>query len=171
MVERSQRICTITTMPKTKFGQFTDLLQLASEPLQPIMERLRALILEVHLDACEVVRLGEKSATYGCGPRKMIEGYAYIMPFRSWVNLGFFRGTSLVDPHGLAGRHWREIETCQDPLRRRHRETSRSETDRGGMRRTQDRVGLIHAETPRAVQTTPRLVTSLERPKQPQHAC
>ena len=88
-------------MPKTKFGQFTDLLQLASEPLQPIMERLRALILEVHLDACEVVRLGEKSATYGCGPRKMIEGYAYIMPFRSWVNLGFFRGTSLVDPHGL----------------------------------------------------------------------
>lgn len=31
----------------------------------------------------------------------MIDGYAYIMPFRAWVNLGFFRGTSLTDPHGL----------------------------------------------------------------------
>ena len=65
------------------------------------MERLRALILEIHPQVCEVVRLGEKAASYGCGPRKMIEGYAYIMPFRSWVNLGFFRGTSLADPQGL----------------------------------------------------------------------
>lgn len=31
----------------------------------------------------------------------MIDGYAYIMPQRSWVNLGFFRGASLPDPHGL----------------------------------------------------------------------
>ena len=65
------------------------------------MERVRALILEIHPDVCEVVRIGEKAASYGCGPRKMTEGYAYIMPFRSWVNLGFFRGTSLVDSHGL----------------------------------------------------------------------
>ena len=31
----------------------------------------------------------------------MIDGYAYIMPFRSWVNLGFFQGVSLMDPQGL----------------------------------------------------------------------
>lgn len=31
----------------------------------------------------------------------MIDGYAYIMPFRSWVNLGFFQGASLMDPQGL----------------------------------------------------------------------
>lgn len=31
----------------------------------------------------------------------MIDGYAYIMPFRSWVNLGFFQGTTLPDPQGL----------------------------------------------------------------------
>lgn len=31
----------------------------------------------------------------------MSDGYAYIMPFRSWVNLGFFQGTKLMDPHGL----------------------------------------------------------------------
>ena len=88
-------------MPETKFGQFDDLLQLAGDPLRPVMERLRVLILEIHPQVCEVVRLGEKAASYGCGPRKMIEGYAYIMPFRSWVNLGFFRGISLADPQGL----------------------------------------------------------------------
>lgn len=88
-------------MSETKIGQFRDLLQLASEPLRPVMESLQALILEIHPDAYEVVRLGEKAASYGCGPRKMIEGYAYIMPFRSWVNLGFFQGASLMDPQGL----------------------------------------------------------------------
>ena len=88
-------------MPEIKTGQFRDLLELASEPLRPVMESVRALILEIHPDACEVVRLGEKAASYGCGPRKMLEGYAYIMPFRSWVNLGFFQGASLMDPQGL----------------------------------------------------------------------
>lgn len=88
-------------MPETKIGQFSDLVQLASEPLRPVMESVRALILEIDPDACEVVRLGEKAASYGCGPRKMIDGYAYIMPFRSWVNLGFFQGASLIDPQGL----------------------------------------------------------------------
>ena len=88
-------------MPETKSGQFRDLLELASEPLRPVMESVRALIFEIHPDVCEVVRLGEKAASYGCGPRKMIDGYAYIMPFRSWVNLGFFQGASLMDPQGL----------------------------------------------------------------------
>ncbi len=88
-------------MPETKIGQFSDLLQLASEPLQHVMESVRALIFEIDPDACEVVRLGEKAASYGCGPRKMIDGYCYIMPFRSWVNLGFFQGASLIDPQGL----------------------------------------------------------------------
>ena len=100
-------------MTPAKIGHFDDLLQLASEPLRPVVERLRALILEIHPDAFEVVRLGEKSASYGCGPRKMIEGYAYIMPFRSWVNLGLFHGVRLRDPKGLlegTGRNLRHVK-------------------------------------------------------------
>ena len=31
----------------------------------------------------------------------MSEGYAYIMPFAAWVNLGFYKGTDLPDPEGL----------------------------------------------------------------------
>ena len=113
-------------MPETDIGQFSDLLQLASEPLRPLVESVRALIVEIHPDACEVVRLGEKAASYGCGPRKMIDGYAYIMPFRSWVSLGFFQGASLIDPQGLLEgtgaklRHvklWTVAETEQPGVR------------------------------------------------------
>ena len=82
-------------MPEAKLGQFDDLVRLSNEPLEPIVERLRAVILEIHPDACEVVRLGDRAATYGCGPRKMIDGYAYILPYGSWVNLGL-TGTTVL---------------------------------------------------------------------------
>ena len=88
-------------MAKARLGRFDDLVRLSNEPLKPVVERLRQVILEIHPEACEVVRLGDRAATYGCGPRKMIDGYAYILPYRSWVNLGFYRGTSLTDPEKL----------------------------------------------------------------------
>ena len=88
-------------MSKPKFGRFDDLVRLSNEALKPVVERLRQVILEIHPEACEVVRLGDRAATYGCGPRKMIDGYAYILPYKSWVNLGFYRGTSLTDPGNL----------------------------------------------------------------------
>ena len=59
------------------------------------------MILDVHTDACEVVRLGDRAATYGVGPRKMIDGYAYILSHAAWVNLGFFKGAELPDPEAL----------------------------------------------------------------------
>lgn len=100
-------------MPRAKFGQFDDLVQLANEPLKPVVEGLRAAILKIHPEACEVVRLGDRAATYGCGPRKMIDGYAYILPYKSWVNLGFYRGASLADPEKLlegAGIRMRHVK-------------------------------------------------------------
>lgn len=84
-----------------RLGTFDDLLAIAKEPLRPIMSRLRETILAVHPEACETVRLGDRAATYGLGPRKMIDGYAYVMPQSEWVNLGFFQGASLNDPGGL----------------------------------------------------------------------
>lgn len=110
-------------MAKARLGRFDDLVRLSNEPLIPVVERLRAVILEIHPDACEVVRLGDRAATYGCGPRKMIDGYAYIMPFKSWVNLGFYRGTSLTDPEkllegtGARMRHvkMRKVEDVERP--------------------------------------------------------
>ena len=110
-------------MPKANPGTFADLTLFAREPLRPTMERLRAMILEIHPEACELVRLGHRAATYGLGPKKMVEGYAYILPYSGWVNLGFFRGAALADPEGMlkgtgvSMRHVRmdSIEDTENP--------------------------------------------------------
>ncbi len=88
-------------MTSAKFGSFDDLLQITSEGLRSIVTALRQVILDVHPDACEVVRLGDRAATYGIGPRKMTDGYVYILPHRDWVNLGFYQGASLPDQEGM----------------------------------------------------------------------
>ena len=88
-------------MPKAKFGSFDDLLEITEESLRPIATALRGIILEVDPNVCEVVRLGDRAATYGVGPRKMKDGYTYILPHKSWVNLGFYQGVDLMDSEGL----------------------------------------------------------------------
>lgn len=84
-----------------RLGTFDELLGVAKEPMRPILARLRETILKIDPEACETVRLGDRAATYGLGPRKVIDGYAYVMPHSEWVNLGFFQGARLSDPHGL----------------------------------------------------------------------
>ena len=69
--------------------------------MRPVATRLRELVFKVDPESVEVVRLGDRAATYGFGPRKMSEGYAYVLPYRSWVNLGFYKGTDLADPKSL----------------------------------------------------------------------
>lgn len=88
-------------MAETKFGSFEDLLDLTVEELRPIVIRLKEIILEIDPNACEVVRLGDRAATYGVGPKKMSEGYTYILPHQSWVNLGFYKGATLKDKNNL----------------------------------------------------------------------
>lgn len=91
----------MTAVPDAKIGSFDDLLGITDEPLRPVLAALRDVVLGVHPEACEVVRMGDRAATYGVGPRKMIDGYAYLMPHRAWVNLGFYQGAVLPDPGGL----------------------------------------------------------------------
>ena len=88
-------------MPKTRFGTFDELLAITEEPLHPIAKAVREAVFEVDPNANEVVRLGDRAATYGVGPRKMIDGYAYIQPAKSWINLGFYQAVDLADPEGL----------------------------------------------------------------------
>ena len=91
----------MTEVARARFGSFDDLLSLSEEPLRPVVSALKAMVLDVHADACEVVRLGDRAATYGVGPRKMTDGYVYILPHAAWVNLGFYRGADLPDPEAL----------------------------------------------------------------------
>jgi hypothetical protein len=59
------------------------------------------MIRDVDASTVETVRLGDNAATYGVGPKKMTDGYAYIMPMRGYVNLGFYQGALLADPKRL----------------------------------------------------------------------
>jgi hypothetical protein len=100
-------------MSMSKFGTFSDLLEATAPNLQPIAQELRAIIFEVDPHSIEVVRLGERAATYGVGPKKMSEGYVYIMPHKNWINLGFYCGVHLPDPARLlegAGKNLRHIK-------------------------------------------------------------
>lgn len=88
-------------LPKAAQGTFKELLAGVDPDLAAIARRLRAIIRAVDAGAVETVRLGDNAATYGVGPRKMTDGYAYIMPMRGYVNLGFYQGALLADPDGL----------------------------------------------------------------------
>ena len=138
-VHSPSRCRIIVCMAAARIGQFDDLLQLASEPLRPVVSRLRSIILDIHSNACEVVRLGDRAATYGCGPGKMIDGYAYIMPFKSWVNLGFFRGTSLADPCNLLEGTGCQDAPREDAVARRHGAHRCQRVDRSRPSRAENR--------------------------------
>jgi hypothetical protein len=100
-------------MAEAKFGTFEDLLGITEDKLKPVVLRLKEIILEVDPNTVEVVRLGDKAATYGVGPKKMIDGYAYILPHKNWVNLGFYQGAALRDATGIlegTGKKLRHIK-------------------------------------------------------------
>src|SRR6187401_566670 len=88
-------------LPKAAQGTFDQLLADVEPDLAAIARRLRAIIRAVDVGTVETVRLGDHAATYGVGPKKMTDGYAYIMPMRGYVNLGFYQGAKLTDPKGL----------------------------------------------------------------------
>jgi hypothetical protein len=85
----------------TRLGTIEDVLAGVSEELAAVTLFLRDQIIAADPDTVETPRPGDRSLSYGIGPKKMIEGYAYLMPQRGYVNLGFYRGTSLPDPAGL----------------------------------------------------------------------
>lgn len=88
-------------MSKAKIGTFDELLAMTEPAMQPVVRALRAFVLEADPDTTEVVRLGDRAASYGVGPRKMKEGYAYVLPYKKHVNFGLYQGALLPDPEGL----------------------------------------------------------------------
>lgn len=85
----------------TDLGTFDDVLAPATEEVAAICVALRELIETLYPDAVEVPRTGDRAVSYGFGPKKMSEAYAYVMPQKGYANLGFYRGAGLPDPAGL----------------------------------------------------------------------
>lgn len=88
-------------LPQAAQGTFDELFADVEPDLAAIALRLRAMIRSVDASTVETVRLGDNAATYGVGPKKMTDGYAYIMPKRGYINLGFYQGAVLADPERL----------------------------------------------------------------------
>jgi hypothetical protein len=82
-------------------GTFDDILAAAKPELRSVCKALRSLIASSDNGFVEVVWPKQKIASFGVGPKKMTEHYAYIAVQPSHVNLGFYHGMSLPDPAGL----------------------------------------------------------------------
>lgn len=100
-------------LARTPPGAFEAILVGGSEDVRSVCLALRRLIASSHKGFVEVVWPRMKIASFGVGPKKTTEHYAYIAAYRSHVNLGFYRGASLDDPCGLlegSGKKLRHIK-------------------------------------------------------------
>ncbi|MEZ4519468.1 MAG: DUF1801 domain-containing protein [Chloroflexota bacterium] len=105
-----------------RLGTREDVLEGLSPELIALVMQLRELILTADPDTTEQPRPGDRALSYGVGPKKMKEGYAYIIPQKEYVNLGFYKGAALPDPEGLlegTGKMLRHIKihTAEDAAR------------------------------------------------------
>ena len=60
-----------------------------------LLEALRRKIVEHDPETTEVPSPRERLVWWGTGPRKMADGYIYMVVFRQHANLGFFDGADL----------------------------------------------------------------------------
>jgi hypothetical protein len=97
----------------TIYGNFDEVVSGFQPDVQAIARALRSVITSLHHDVVEVGWARQKIASYGIGPKKMSEHYAYIAPQSDYVNLGFYHGVALKDPAKLlegAGKRLRHIK-------------------------------------------------------------
>ena len=78
-----------------------ELLGTVDPAMRPIFDAIRATLTELHAGAVEIVWPRQRVASYGIGPRKLSDHYAFIAPLATHVKLGFYRGAFLNDPHKL----------------------------------------------------------------------
>ena len=89
-------------MTKTaQIGTWDDIFGRHPVEVQAIATTLRDVIRRADPDAFEEARTGDNAYHFGAGPRKMADGYAYLMPQKDRINLGFYQGADLPDPDGL----------------------------------------------------------------------
>ena len=69
--------------------------------VQHLARSVRELIYDVLPATVEVVWPKQGSVGWGTGPRKFTEQFAYLLPFKGHVTLGFYHGGELPDPDGL----------------------------------------------------------------------
>jgi hypothetical protein len=80
---------------------FSEVVADAPEEIQGLARAVRDLVFDVLPQSVEVVWPRQGSVGWGTGPKKFSEQFAYFMPFKRHVTLGFYYGGELPDPAGL----------------------------------------------------------------------
>jgi hypothetical protein len=80
---------------------FAEIVAGSSPAIQELARAVRNLIYDVLPQTIEVVWPRQGSVGWGTGVKKFTEQFAYLMPFKGHVTLGFYHGGELPDPHGL----------------------------------------------------------------------
>lgn len=78
-------------------GSFDDIVASAKPVLRPVCRSLRRVIAALDRDFTEIIWPRQRIASFGIGPRKMSEHYAYIAVYATHVNLGFYHGAALTN--------------------------------------------------------------------------
>lgn len=82
-------------------ADFESVIAESSDHVQTLARAVRDLVYDVLPGTVEVVWTKQGSVGWGIGPKKYTEQFAYLMPFKNHVTLGFYRGGDLPDPDGL----------------------------------------------------------------------
>jgi hypothetical protein len=80
---------------------FSEVVSGAPEDIRELAHAVRDLVFDVLPQTVEVVWPRQGSVGWGTGPKKFSEQFAYLMPFKRHVTLGFYYGGELPDPSGL----------------------------------------------------------------------
>jgi hypothetical protein len=83
---------------------FRQILASATPEISEVADAVRRLVYDVLPQTVEVVWPKQGSVGWGTGPKKFSEQFAYLMPFKQHVTLGFYYGGELSDPAGLLPR-------------------------------------------------------------------
>ena len=82
-------------------AEFSDVIAPSPEEVQALARAVRDLVYDVLPETVEVVWPRQGSVGWGIGAKKFTEQFAYLMPFKHHVTLGFYRGGDLTDPEAL----------------------------------------------------------------------
>ncbi|MGH2381710.1 MAG: DUF1801 domain-containing protein [Candidatus Limnocylindria bacterium] len=82
-------------------AEFGKLVADSNPEVAALARAVRELVYDVLPQAVEVVWPRQRSVGWGTGPKKFTEQFAYLMPFKKHVTLGFYRGGELPDPENL----------------------------------------------------------------------
>jgi hypothetical protein len=98
MVEQAGRL---NDRGRENDAAFAEIIAGSSPVIQELARAVRDVIYDVLPQTVEVVWPRQGSVGWGTGAKKFTEQFAYLMPFKQHVTLGFYHGGELTDPHGL----------------------------------------------------------------------